>query len=148
MCTPSIPGAVAQPSYWKVGAAGMTQDEIDALPTYTGGYDADAEADGTTQAGMNALQSLRDAAIEKWKLENPERYQEGLRKQRIAAGLESEPAPPARQAGKSPRKGAGGGGGGGSGSGPSSAGTLLTPGATDGVNPGDLDLSKNTLLGL
>lgn len=145
MCTPSMPGAANQLDYWKVGAAGMTQDEIDALPTYTGAYDADAEADGRTQAGMNALQPIRDAAIEKWKAENPERYQEALRKQRIAAGLESEPAPPAQQAARTARKGAGGGGGG---SGPSSAGTLLTTGAPVGIDPGSLDLSKATLLGL
>lgn len=123
--------------YWKMGAAGMTQDEINALPTYSGGYDADAEANGTRQAGMNAMQVLRDAAMEQWKADNPGRHQAALQEQ--------SGQPVARQAAQSARKGAGGSAGGSS---ASSIDTLLTGGTTQGVDPAALDLSKNTLLGL
>lgn len=123
--------------YWKMGAAGMTQEEIDALPTYREGYDTDAEANGTRQAGMNALQPVRDAAIEQWKADNPGRHQAALQEQ------SGQPA--ARQAAQSARKGAGGSAGGSS---ASSIDTLLTGGATQGIDPAALDLSKNTLLGL
>ncbi len=134
MCSVGMPG-MAQ-DYWKVGAAGMTQAEIDALPMYQGGYDSAAEADGRTQAGMNALQVLRDAAIERWKTENPGRHQAALQEQ------SGQPA--ARQDTQNARRGAGGSGGGAS----SSIGTLLTGGTTQGVDPSALDLGKNTLLGL
>jgi len=123
--------------YWKMGVAGMTQDEINALPTYSGGYDADAEANGTRQAGMNAMQVLRDAAMEQWKADNPGRHQAALQEQ------SGQPVAP--QAAQSARKGAGGSAGGSS---ASSIDTLLTGGATQGVDPAALDLSKNTLLGL
>ncbi|EGP43117.1 hypothetical protein [Achromobacter insuavis] len=114
----------------------MTQDEINALPTYSGGYDAAAEADGTTQSGMNAMQVLRDAAIEQWKTDNPGRHQAALQEQ------SGQPA--ARQDAQNARRGAGGSGGGSA----SSIGTLLTGGATQGVDAGALDLAKNTLLGM
>lgn len=135
MCmAPGMPQAIQ--NYWAIGAPGMTQDEINALPTYSGGYDAAAEADGLTQSGMNAMQVLRDAAIEQWKTDNPGRYQAALQEQ--------SGQPVARQDAQSARRGAGGGGGGAA----SSIGTLLTSGATQGVASGALDLAKNTLLGM
>lgn len=137
MCmAPGMPQAIQ--NYWAIGAPGMTQDEINALPTYSGGYDAAAEADGVTQSGMNAMQVLRDAAIEQWKADNPGRHQAALQEQ--------SGQPVVRQDAQNARRGAGGGGGGGAGA--SSANTLLTSGATQGVDPVALDLSKNTLLGL
>lgn len=75
--------------------------------------------------------------MEKWKAENPKRYQEGLRAQR-------QTEPQRSQAAQTARSGAGGSGGGGA----SSIDTLLTSGTTQGVDPSALDLSKNTLLGL
>jgi len=132
---PGMPQAIQ--NYWAIGAPGMTQDEINALPTYSGGYDAAAEADGLTQSGMNAMQVLRDAAIEQWKTDNPGRYQAALQEQ--------SGQPVARQDAQSARRGAGGTAGGGS---ASSIDTLLTSGATQGVDPSSLDLAKSTLLGL
>ncbi|WP_238919389.1 hypothetical protein [Achromobacter xylosoxidans] len=124
----------------------MTAEELSALPTWKDtGFQMDVDEIAKTQEQMRGVKKQREAAMEEWKAANPERYQEALRRQRIAAGLESEPAPPAQQAARSARKGAGSGSGG---SGPSSAGTLLTTGAPAGIDPGSLDLSKATLLGL
>lgn len=131
MCTPSLPQA--GPSYWQSGAPGMNPDEISALPQY------DIGDVGGSITAIAEKKRERDAAINTWIDKNPERYQEALRLER-----EGPKPEPGQQAARTARKGAGGGGGGGS----SSAGTLLTAGATTGVNPSDLDLSKNTLLGL
>lgn len=133
MCmAPSIPTG---PSYWQTATPGMTPEEAKQLPElsldllFSGGI-----------GGIAATKQARDAAMEKWKTENPERYQEGLRAQEQAASGEQ----PRTQSAQSARQGAGGSGGGGA----SSIDTLLTSGATQGVAAGDLDLSKSTLLGL
>jgi len=134
MCmTPSMPGA-GNP-FWTSGAAGMTPEETNALPQLT--------AESIAWGGISDVANLsqqRKAAIEKWKTENPERYQEGLRAQEQAASGQ----PQRTQAATNARQGAGGSGGGGA----SSINTLLTSGTTQGVDPSALDLSKNTLLGL
>lgn len=135
MCmAPSTPNAGG--GYWQTAVPGMTPEESGALPTWTA---AGAAVDGVVD--MAATKQQRDAAMEKWKTENPERYQEGLRAQQRAASGQA----PRTQAASNARQGAGGSGGGGA----SSANTLLTgAGSTQGVDPSALDLSKNTLLGL
>ncbi|KAA5926363.1 hypothetical protein F1536_12485 [Achromobacter xylosoxidans] len=115
----------------------MTPDEIGALPTYRAGYDADAEASGLTQATMNAVRTKREEAMEKWKADNPGRYQAALQEQ--------SGQPVVRQNAQNARRGAGGTAGGGT---ASSINTLLTSGSTQGVDPSSLDLAKSTLLGL
>ncbi|WP_175172415.1 hypothetical protein [Achromobacter pestifer] len=115
----------------------MTAEESNLLPNWTSPA---AAVDGVVDLAL--LKQQRDAAMEKWKTDNPERYQQGLRAQeRAASGQQTR-----TQAATNARQGAGGSGGG---SGASSANTLLTgAGASQGVDPGALDLSKNTLLGL
>lgn len=133
MCmAPSMPGAPN--SFWSTGAPGMTPEEAKALPALTPEAIAWGGVGGVAQLGQD-----RTAAIERWKAENPERYQEGLRAQEQAASGQ----PQRTQAAQSARQGAGGSGGGGA----SSLNTLLTSG-TQGIDPAALDLSKNTLLGL
>lgn len=137
MCmAPSMPGAGN--TFWTDGAPGMTAEETKALPKLT--------PDLIAWGGISSVAERsreRSAALEKWKADNPERYQEGLRAQEQAAS--GQPAQSRTQAASSARQGAGGSGGG---AGASSANTLLTGGATQGVDPSALDLSKNTLLGL
>ncbi len=135
MCmAPSMPGAGN--TFWTTGAAGMTPEEQQALPSLT--------PEAIAWGGISTVAQLgqeRTAALDKWKAENPERYQEGLRAQEQAASGQ----PPKTQTATDARRGAGGSGGGGA----SSANTLLTgAGEARGVDPGALDLSKNTLLGL
>lgn len=131
MCmAPSMPG---QGGYWQTAVPGMTPEEAKSLPSLS--------LDNMFSAGIGGVAELkqqRDAAIDKWKSENPERYQAALQEQ--------SGQPVVRQDAQNARRGAGGGGGGGAGA--SSANTLLTSGATQGVDPAALDLSKNTLLGL
>lgn len=136
MCTPSMPGQGN--AFWTTGAPGMTADEAGALP----GLDPGTIAWGGIE-GIAARRNERADAIEKWKAANPERYQQGLRD--AEANGQNPAAAPGQQAARAAQPGAGGGGGGG---GSSSQNTLLTSGATDGVNPNALDLSKTTLLGL
>lgn len=135
MCmAPSMPGA-GNP-FWSNGAPGMTPEEAKALPGLT--------PEAIAWGGISTVAQLgqeRTAAMDKWKAENPERYQEGLRAQERAASGQ----PQRTQAATDARKGAGGSGGGGA----SSANTLLTgAGDTQGVDPAALDLSEKTLLGL
>ncbi len=125
------------PGYWQTSVAGMNAQESRALPNWDS---PGAAVDGVVDLAL--LKQQRDAAMEKWKTENPERYQEGLRAKERAASGQSQRT----QAATSARSGAGGSGGG---AGASSANTLLTgTGASQGVDPSALDLSKNTLLGL
>ncbi|WP_131798563.1 hypothetical protein [Achromobacter insolitus] len=115
----------------------MTAEEQNALPSLTPDLIAWGGISGVAQRSQE-----RTAALDKWKAENPERYQEGLRAQEQAASGQ----PQRTQTASNARQGAGGSGGG---AGASSANTLLTgAGATQGVDPAALDLSKNTLLGL
>lgn len=116
----------------------MTPEEANTLPSLSSELLAYGGIGGVMQTKQE-----RDGAMEKWKADNPERYQEGLRAQeRAAAG--QQPAQRTQAATKA-RSGAGGPGGGGA----SSQNTLLTgAGASQGVDPGALDLSKNTLLGM
>lgn len=133
MCmAPSMP---SQGGYWQTPTPGMTPEEAGKLPELS----LDLILSGGIGGIANAKQE-RDAALEKWKTENPERYQEGLRAQEQAASGQPQRTQNATNA----RQGAGGSGGGGA----SSLNTLLTSGTTQGVVPGDLDLSKSTLLGL
>lgn len=145
MCTPSMPGQGN--TFWSTGAPGMTAEETKALPRMDPELIAWGGITAVAERGRE-----RTAALEKWKAENPERYQEGLREQeranQPAQQAPTAPATPAaaKQDARSARKGAGGGGGGGGGS--SSQNTLLTPGAPEGIEPGELNLAKTSLLGL
>lgn len=135
MCVaPSMPSAGGN-TFWSSGAPGMTPEETEALPGLTSELLAWGGIGGVAERGQE-----RTAALEKWKADNPERYQEALRAQEQAASGEQ----PRTQSAQSARQGAGGSGGGGA----SSLNTLLTSGTTQGVAAGDLDLSKSTLLGL
>lgn len=136
MCmAPSMPGTGN--TFWTTGAAGMTPEEQQALPSLT--------PEAITWGGISTVAQLsqdRKAALDKWKAENPERYQEGLREQERQASGQA----PRTQAATDARRGAGGSGGG---AGASSTNTLLTGrGESQGVDPSALDLSKSTLLGL
>lgn len=132
MCmAPSMPSG---PGYWQTPVPGMTPEEAKKLPELS----LDLIFSGGIGGIANAKQE-RDVAMEKWKTENPERYQEGLRAQEQAASGQQ----PRTQTAQNARQGAGGAGGGNA----SSIDTLLTSG-TQGVDPSALDLSKNTLLGL
>lgn len=132
MCmAPNMPN---QGGYWYTAVPGMTQNEVNSLPSLN---NITVDADG----GLAELKRQRDAAMEKWKTDNPERYQQGLRDQEQAASGQQTRT----QAAQTARRGAGGTAGGGS---ASSIDTLLTSGTTQGVDPSALDLSKNTLLGL
>lgn len=124
-------------AFWTTGAPGMTAEEAGALP----GLDPGTIAWGGIE-GIAEQRNARAAAIEQWKSANPERYQQALREMEQGNQPAQEPA---RQAARAARDGAGSGGGGG---GSSSQNTLLTSGATEGVDPNALDLSKTTLLGL
>ena len=125
----------ATPGYWQTSVAGMNAEESKALPSLS----LEAISTGNISTIAN-LKQERDAAMEKWKAENPDRYQEGLRAQERAASGQSQRT----QAATNARTGAGGSGGGGA----SSIDTLLTGTNTQGVDPSALDLSKNTLLGM
>ncbi|WP_143218624.1 hypothetical protein [Achromobacter xylosoxidans] len=115
----------------------MTPEEAKALPGLT--------PEAIAWGGISSVAGIgqeRTAAMDKWKAENPERYQAGLRAQELAASGQPQRTQTATDA----RKGGGGSGGG---AGSSSANTLLTgTGNTQGADPSALDLSKNTLLGL
>lgn len=136
MCmAPSMPG-VPGSNYWQTSVAGMTQEESNLLPNWT---TPGAAVDGVVDLAL--VKQQRDAAMEKWKTDNPERYKAGLRAQEQTASGQPQRTQNATNA----RQGAGGSGGGGA----SSANTLLTgAGASQGVDPSALDLSKNSLLGL
>jgi len=133
MCTATAPGQTG-PTYWTSGAAGMTAAEVNALPKL------DAETIyGAFGGSYKQRREEREAAIEKWKTDNPDRYKQAMDAQRY--GPNGAP----KQAQRTATRGAGAEAGAG---GASSANTLLTGDPTQGVDPSQLDLAKQSLLGL
>ncbi|OZI58718.1 hypothetical protein [Bordetella genomosp. 1] len=133
MCTATAPGQ-AGPTYWTSGAPGMTAQEVGDLPKL------DAETIyGAFGGSVIQRKQERETAIEKWKTDNPDRYNQALEQQKWG------PNGPPKQGQRTATRGAGAEAGAG---GASSANTLLTGDPTQGVDPSQLDLAKQSLLGL